>query len=242
MPDCFDFQSLTRTLLRGGIGPRRVRRIVSELRDHFHDLRTDAEAGGMNDAEATTWASSRLGSEQQVAKETLARPELRSWSARWPWAFYALLPPLLMAALVVLVVLAMEPVFELYVLLSEWEATNADLPHHWFMGAVDGSLTAIKYTAPLLLCAAFCWMAILRLSRSPWLIPGIAVTAFLGGSFDMYISWGTDEWSMSVDLFLYPPYPNPHAHGLRIAANLLLTLVPYLYWLLRHGETRSQLL
>ena len=241
MPDCFDFQSLNRTLLRGGIAPRRVRRIVSELRDHFHDLRTDAVAGGMNDAEATTWASSRLGSEQQVAKETLARPELRSWSARWPWAIYALLPPFLMVALVILVVLAMGPAIELYALNSEWEASDTNLPHLWFMSAVDRTLTAFKYAAPLLLCAAFFWAAALRLSRSRWLVPGIIATAILGGSFDLFMNWGIGELSISVDLFLFPPFPNPHVHGLRIAANLLLTLAPYLYWLVSHGETRSEL-
>ena len=241
MPDCFDFQSLTRTLLRGGIAPRRVRRIVSELRDHFHDLRTDAVARGMNDAEATTWASSRLGTEQQVAKETLARPELRSWSARWPWATYAILPPFLMAALVVLVVLAMEPAIELYALNWEWEPSGANLPHFWFISAVDGFLTTFQYAAPLLLCAVFCWMAVLRLSRSRWLVPGIIVTAILGGSFDIFMNWGIGELSISVDLFLFPPFPNPHAHGTRIAANLLLTLAPYLYWLSSHGETRSEL-
>ena len=240
MPDRFDYRSLARTLLRGGIAPRRVRRIVNELREHFEDLRTDALAEGMSEAEAAAWASSRLGPERQVVKEMLARPELRSWSARWPWAIYALLPPFLMAALVVLVVLAMQPVFELYTLLWEWEASDADLPHPWFMSGVDGALATFKYAAPLLLCAVFGWMAVLRLSGSPWLIPGIIATAFLGGSFDIYMNWGTGEWSMSVDFFLYPPYPNPHAHGFRIAANLLLTLSPCLYWLLSQGDNRPE--
>lgn len=240
MPASFDFSYLTARLLRGGIAPRRVRRIVGELRDHFHDLRTDALADGMNDTEAAIWACSRLGSEQQVVDETLARPDLRSWSARWPWAIYALLPPLLMAALVVLVVLALGPAIELYILRSEWEASGAVYPHAWFMSTVDGTLATVKYAAPLLLCAAICRMAFLRLTRSPWLLPGIVATAVLGGSFDMFMTWGEEEWSMSVNLFLYPPYPNPLEHGLRIAANLLLTLAPYLYWLSSQAEARAE--
>ena len=240
MRDSIDYRSLANKLLRGGIAPRRVRRIVGELRDHFHDLRTDALAHGMNDTEAASWACSRLGSEQQVVDQTLARPELRSWSARWPWAIYALLPPFLMAALVVLVVLAMVPAIELYVLQSEWEASDAVYPHAWFMSTVDGTLAIVKYAAPLLLCAAFCRMTILRLTSSPWLLPGIAATAVVGGSFDMFMTWGADEWSMSVNLFLYPPYPNPLEHGLRIAANLLLTLAPYLYWLSCQAGKRAE--
>lgn len=241
MPDSFDYQSLARTLLRGGIAPRRVRRLVDELRDHVQELRTDAVAEGMTEREAASWASSRLGSEQQVAGEMLARPELRSWSARWPWAIHALLPPFLMAALVILVVLAMGPVIELYVLQWKWETSDAVLPHGWFMSAVDGTLATFKYTAPLLLCAAFCWTAVLRISRSPWLIAGIVAAAVLGGSFDIFMTWGEEQWSMSVNLFLYPPYPNPQVHGFRIAANVLLTLAPYLYWWFNLDGGRSEL-
>ena len=240
MPDSIDYPSLANKLLRGGIAPRRVRRIVGELREHFHDLRTDALAHGMNDTEAASWACSRLGSEQQVVDESLARPELRSWSARWPWAIYALLPPFLMAALVILVVLALGPAIELYILQSEWETSDAVLPHAWFMSIVDGTLATVKYAAPLLLCAAFCRMAFLRLTRSPWLLPGIVATAILGGSLDMFMTWGAQEWSMSVNLFLYPPYPNPLEHGVRIAANLLLTLAPCLYWLSSQAEARAE--
>ncbi|MCZ0943251.1 MAG: hypothetical protein OXJ53_09360 [Gammaproteobacteria bacterium] len=230
MPDRFDYQSLATRLLRGGVAPRRVRRIVGELQDHAQSLHADAVAEGMDEADAASWAFARLGSEQQVAKEMLARPELRSWSARWPWAVYALMPPLLMAALVVLMVLALGPVIDLYVVHWEWETSPAPLPHAWFMSAVNGTLATFKYVAPLLLCAAFCSMAVLRLSRSPWLIAGIVATAVLGGSFDIYMTWEAELWTTSVNLFLLPPYPDPQAHGLRIAANLLLTLTPYLYW------------
>ena len=95
MRDCIDYRSLATRLLRGGIAPRRVRRLVAELRDHFEDLRNDALADGMTETEAASRATARLGSEQRVASEMLARPELRSWAARWPWAIYGLLPPLL---------------------------------------------------------------------------------------------------------------------------------------------------
>ena len=233
MSEPIDYRRFSHRLLRGGISPRRVRRIVRELRDHLMDLRSDAIAEGMNEVEAETWAVSRLGTEQDVANEMLARPELRSWAARWPWAFYALLPPTLMAALVVLVVLATGPVIELYILNWEWEASEADLPHAWFMSAVDGVLATFQYTAPLLLCATFCWQAALRLSKSPWLIPGIIAAASLGGSFYIYMNWGTDEWSMSVDLSLHPPYPHPLESAIRIFVNVLLPLAPYLYWM-RH--------
>ena len=242
MPDRFDYQSLAARLLRGGIAPRRVRRIVGELREHFQDLRSDGMAEGMNDVEAASWASSRLGTEQQVANEMLARLELRSWAARWPWAFYALLPPCLMAALVVLVVLALGLVFDLYIL-SYGEAIEAGAPHTphtWFVGTIDGILATVKYAAPVVLCATFCWMAVLRLSKSPWLIPGIVAAAFLGGSFDMYMYWGEDQWSMYVDFFLYPPYPNQTESSIRIAANLLLTLAPYLYWLGNDGGNQPK--
>ena len=238
MPDRFDYEVLSRELLRGGISPRRVRRVVRELRDHYRDLQTDALAKGMNPGEAQTWAVSRLGTEQDVASEMLARPELRSWAARWPWAVYALLPPVVLVGLTVLLVLAITgPVFELYT--SQLDARGIKAPHSWFVGSVNYTLMAFQYATPLILCTTFCWMAVSRRTDSPWPILGIVVAGVLGGSFYMGMNWGEDQWSMTVSLFLYPPYPHPLESAIRIFANILLTLTPYLYWIRRQTGNPS---
>ena len=105
MSEHIDYRRLSDQLLRGGISPRRVRRIVRELRDYFQDIKSDAINQGMHEVQAETWANSKLGTEQEVTKEMLARPELRSWAARWPWAIYAVLPPVVLVSLVVILVL-----------------------------------------------------------------------------------------------------------------------------------------
>ncbi|MCB2108650.1 MAG: hypothetical protein KDE14_13165, partial [Rhodobacteraceae bacterium] len=83
-----DFESLYEKLLRGGVAPRHARRYVKELGDHYDDLIAAAVKTGATRAEAEAQAHARLGSEEALVETALARPELKSWSARWPWAVY----------------------------------------------------------------------------------------------------------------------------------------------------------
>ncbi|HTW74978.1 MAG TPA: hypothetical protein VMD56_08695 [Steroidobacteraceae bacterium] len=92
MPDP-TFPSLRRRLIAGGISPRRVRRLLQELRDHYTELVLEQQrTGSPRPAEA---ASALLGTEESLAAQLLARRELLSWSRRWPWAVYALAPLLI---------------------------------------------------------------------------------------------------------------------------------------------------
>ncbi len=81
------FRELEERLLRAGVSPRHVRRYVEELTDHVADLRSE-ERSGRTDVEGS--AVSRLGSEDELAEAMLCRRELRSWSARAPWAVFGL--------------------------------------------------------------------------------------------------------------------------------------------------------
>jgi hypothetical protein len=77
-----DFASLSERLLRGGVAPKYVRRTVTELRDHFSDVKDEALASGLSHDEAEREASSRLGTEDVIVDDILAKPELQSWAAR----------------------------------------------------------------------------------------------------------------------------------------------------------------
>lgn len=92
------FTHLGRQLLQGGIAPQRVRRLLQELRDHHAGLLLEQQRAGLTGAAATKAALDQLGSEESLAKQLLARPELLSWSRRWPWAMYGLAPLLLLPA------------------------------------------------------------------------------------------------------------------------------------------------
>jgi hypothetical protein len=69
-------------LIRGGIPPRQARRILREFAEHHADLVAEQRTLGLSDADSTTLASERLGSEEHLVAGTLARPELIAWSRR----------------------------------------------------------------------------------------------------------------------------------------------------------------
>ncbi len=84
MPNRAHFAALRRELLQGGVSPLYVERTILELGEHYEDLENDARAAGMSDEDAERTALKMLGNEQTIAAAVLARPELLSWSHRWP--------------------------------------------------------------------------------------------------------------------------------------------------------------
>lgn len=101
------FDRLSERLLYDGIAPRHVRRYVRELSDHFDDLVREEIAGGAARPLAETAALSRLGNDDDLAEAMLSRPELRSLTARYPWAVFGL-GPIMMLTLGVLAALFLE--------------------------------------------------------------------------------------------------------------------------------------
>jgi hypothetical protein len=79
-----EFEALRLELLRGGVSPIYVERTIIELGEHYEDLERDALGAGMSREEAAKTARTMLGSEQAIVAAVLARPELLSWSRRWP--------------------------------------------------------------------------------------------------------------------------------------------------------------
>jgi hypothetical protein len=77
-------ESLRLELLKGGVSPFYVERTIVELAEHYADLESAALSAGLTANDAARTASSALGSEQAILGAILARPELLSFSARWP--------------------------------------------------------------------------------------------------------------------------------------------------------------
>jgi hypothetical protein len=84
MPNRAQFESLRLELLRGGTANLYVERTLRELADHYEDLERASVASGCTNEEAAQRARAQLGSAQVIAAAVLARPELKSWSRRWP--------------------------------------------------------------------------------------------------------------------------------------------------------------
>jgi hypothetical protein len=88
------FAKLALRLLRGGVAPSHVRRIVAELQVHYSALVDEARQRGALEEDAEADASAKIGSDDQIASDTLAQPSLKSWGARWPWAICGVAPVL----------------------------------------------------------------------------------------------------------------------------------------------------
>ncbi|MEE8543155.1 MAG: hypothetical protein V3S94_04795 [Gammaproteobacteria bacterium] len=98
--------ALTTSLRDGGVSPAYISRLVGELNDHYADLEQEERATGRDPAVAAVEALRRLGRQDTIAAEVLAKPELRSWSYRWPWIVRLLRPVLLLLLLPAVPVLA----------------------------------------------------------------------------------------------------------------------------------------
>jgi len=58
---------------------------MAELDDHYADLELEERASGSERPAAAVEALRRLGRQDAIAAAVLAKPELRSWTHRWPW-------------------------------------------------------------------------------------------------------------------------------------------------------------
>jgi hypothetical protein len=83
MPDG-QFESLRLELLRSGVAPVYVERTILELAEHLEDLESTSLAAGLNADEAARAALTTLGNERAIAAAVLARPELLTFSTRYP--------------------------------------------------------------------------------------------------------------------------------------------------------------
>ena len=83
MPD-ERFESLRLELLRSGVAALYVERTIVELAEHYADLESAALAAGDSAEDAARAARTALGHERVIAAAILARPELLTFSTRWP--------------------------------------------------------------------------------------------------------------------------------------------------------------
>jgi hypothetical protein len=89
------FEILGERLLRDGVAPRHVRAYLTELREHLADLIEQECAAGGDAREALRRARAALGDDATLAAAMLARPGVRSLTARAPpVAMILLLVPL----------------------------------------------------------------------------------------------------------------------------------------------------
>ena len=232
------FNRLSERLLRAGIAPRHIRRYVRELSDHFDDLVREEIVGGVSHELAETRALARLGNDDDLAEAMLSRSDLRSFTARFPWAVFGIGPVLLLAA---------SMVGALY--LEIWLLNLPSGVFTWWTGQPPGPVTAklatrvytvyntlAVYGAPLLFAWAFYWLGARQRMAPAWIITGVALICVLGGFQELvfydkgYVGGGVLSFQSGLLYFLplpqgswlYSPHPHFPEEIARAAMNLAI--------------------
>jgi hypothetical protein len=170
------FVAVGEQLLRAGVAPRHVRRILFELEGHMDDLLEELEAHGLSSVEAEAQATRRLRVEA-VVEAASQRPELHSWMRRWPLPAFTILPLVAFAAVfvgsVALLVLALELA----------KAVGVPLQgSHVLQQTVHAFMTGLVWVLPAGVAMMFCLLASSRRAPLFWTLAGAALISLLGAT------------------------------------------------------------
>jgi hypothetical protein len=233
------FAGLSRRLLRAGVAPRHVKRLIAELEAHFADLVAELQSTGLSPAECESRAAVRLGTEDAVAANILARPELQSWTRQWPWLAFVLLPLLALPLQFVLSMLAALGVFNFSTRVLGLTALNPGAVP-WVVGALQ---TYGVWIAPILAAGAACFLAARRGAPALWPIVGSALIALVGASTNASFEWSSAVPRGVLSGGIGIQFPDVGlARSLRVIVTLLIILVPYLWLRRRTANTESRTL
>lgn len=171
------FGSLRERLLSAGVAPRHVKRYLQELRDHQEDAAGAELARGATLAAAREAAWARLGSEESLVQNMLARPELRSRAARFPAVVFGLGPVLtwLGAPIAIALLVSLVPV--------TFRRMDVDAT---FIDAFHALAFAYARLLPVLLGAVVLDVAARRRSRPHWPLVGAGAVNVLAGTLTAY--------------------------------------------------------
>jgi hypothetical protein len=217
-------------LLRAGVSPRRVRRMMAEIADHYDDLRREIQERGVSAEEADAEAHRRLGTEALI-EGVLARPELRSWVRRWPSIALTVGPLLLYLALLTMMVLLLVGTVEISKGLLAVDISKSSVLQLF----AQALLAAMIWVVPVLAAAGCCALALSRRAPASWAIVGIVLVAAVGALSNAQLElppvvsqpqFGAGFGFSSEALF---------GPLLRMSITLTIVLVPY-FWL-RSAQT-----
>lgn len=221
------FDELRERLLRAGIAPRHVRRYVTELNDHCDDLVREEIAGGASRSTAEAKARARLGNDNDLAEVMLARPDLRSLMARYPWAVFGVAPALLVFAVIAAALLIEIGVVEL---VTPFVPHPTVAEREWFVFAVAVWNTAATYVAPLVIAALLCIAGLRQRMSAKWIFAGIAIACVLGAFQEIHFADDGHHGELSLGSAFGPPFAAKLiVHGLYRAA-ITIAAAAALYW------------
>lgn len=231
------FEGLAQRLLRAGIAPRHVRRLIAELEAHFADLVAEQRSAGLSQADSETQATVRLGTDDVLIANILARPELRSWARQWPWLAFVVLPLLALPVQFVLSMLAAVGVLAFSTQILGMTALHP--------GAVPWVVAGLQaygmWIAPMAAAGAACFLALRSGAPLAWPIVGSALIALLGAATNASFEWSPEvpRGALSAGIGLHFPDVGLIS-SLRAILTILTVLTPIL-WLRRRRRELSSL-
>lgn len=229
------FEGLSQRLLRAGIAPRQVKRLVSEIEAHFADLVSELRSAGLSQAESEYQAAVRLGTEDVLIANILSHPELRSWARQRPWLAFVLLPLLALAVQFVLSMLAAVAVVAFSTQVLGVTALYPG-PVPW---VVRGLQAYGVWIAPIAAAGTACFLAVRSGAPLTWPIVGCTLVALLGAATNASFEWSpaAPRGVLSGGVGLH--FPELGLTGaLRATLTILTVLVPVL-WLRRRRRELS---
>ncbi len=229
------FYELREGLLRAGVAPRHVRRYLTELEDHLHDLTAEEVRAGRNREEAESAALTRLGGTDDLYKAMVRQRQLQSWCVRAPWATVSLGPLFLLAGAYLVACIYLWWGWRTFL-------PAADTP---FGVRNTGSIFALQniyfqagrlyyFAAPVLVGWGIGLLAARQRLKLKWPIVGLAMLAWMGATARIHASL-TDVTGglghISMNFFTVGPTGEAISGSLFHALVIfILTALPYLIW------------
>ncbi len=175
------FDSLRERLIQGGVARRHVKRTLTELHDHYDDALDDGLAQGLSREAAAEAAWQRLGAEDEIVGNVLARPELQSLPARYPRAVFGAGPVALwfaITALSILLIMAITKAFQLAGLLPmPGKATHIE--PMWLQSLGHALMFTYMRILPVIIGAIIAVMAARHRLVPRWTAAGAFVVSLL---------------------------------------------------------------
>ncbi|MBL8628127.1 MAG: hypothetical protein JNM81_00760 [Rhodospirillaceae bacterium] len=228
------FETLTETLLRGGIAPRHVRRYISELRDHYDDLLSAARSAGVQPPEAERAALARIGAPDELTQAMLDRDDLKSWAARYPALMFGVVPTLMLAAGVGIFVLCLAAVIFSFRLDEGYSV----IPETW-RAIVGVGVFGVTYVLPLIVAGIVAKIGLDQRVDARWLLIGIGIVGVIGGYFDISVEWPAyvgAPGELNFGLGLFPPYPQFGFGLMRTVLNVTVIAIPTVLMMRRYAK------
>ncbi|NKB34902.1 MAG: hypothetical protein GKR91_17540 [Pseudomonadales bacterium] len=236
-----DLNRLNKRLLLGGVAPKFASRIAKELENHIAELIAKEKQTGLSEQEARQNAREKIGDEDRIVEEALAKPAIKSWSFRYPKTVFLIAPIAiyLMSALALTILYAV-------LAFTAFDFSPAGPWPVWYYWFAKLAAYFSEYLLTPLIALYFCVLAINRNVVFLWPMVGLLLVVFIGSGWEtsiempvdernggMSFSWGYAfipwrpvqmEWVQSIEqlariavtmglVYMLPKYYQPYAEG-----------------------------